>query len=235
MTTEHLDTPVSRQRKLDQFSLSADTTGILFFARHTLAKITPPVTFLLSSVLRVYADDHQRLARVADPLRVMALYWLLVCQKVYVVVPGDEKFTSATAILVGFFTALILPQGKLFELQIELSSQPIELRVFHFSKSRPVVKTTHGAKHLRLHLYPIALQCSEIDQQDIVSTAGMAFDSRVKITINDFTGKLMSVNHSFLAVLLLEDSLRHKQHQNNCMAIRLDTLGSQQRSLRLLP
>jgi hypothetical protein len=63
----------------------------------------------------------------------------------------------------------------------------------------------------------------------------MAFDSRVKITINDFTGKLMSVNHSFLAVLLLEDSLRHKQHQNNCMAIRLDTVGSQQRSLRLLP
>jgi len=66
---------------------------------------------------------------------------------VTVVVPGNERFTSATTILVGLVTALILPLGKLFELQIELSSLPIELRAFNSSKLSPVVQTTHGAKY----------------------------------------------------------------------------------------
>ncbi|MGB5135667.1 MAG: undecaprenyl-phosphate glucose phosphotransferase [Prochlorococcaceae cyanobacterium] len=72
-----------------------------------------PLPSPLGGVLRGHAGDLHRLLRLLDPLLVTGLFWLLVCRTLPASVQGESGF--APSIVVGLCTALILPQGKLYQ------------------------------------------------------------------------------------------------------------------------
>lgn len=77
-----------------------------------MVTISPQIPFPWGGVLRDHARDLHRLMRLADPLLVMGLFWLLVCRNIPDTGDGDNGV--AITIVVGLCTALILPQGKIY-------------------------------------------------------------------------------------------------------------------------
>jgi len=63
--------------------------------------------------MRDHAGDFNRLLRLLDPLLVMGLFWLLVCGPHSNSACGQNELP--TLIVVGLCTAMILPQGKVYQ------------------------------------------------------------------------------------------------------------------------
>jgi len=62
-------------------------------------------------LLHAYGNDLYRLQRLCDPLLVLALFWLVVVHRLPAHVPQQGLLAT---LLVGFCTALILPQGRIY-------------------------------------------------------------------------------------------------------------------------
>jgi len=65
-----------------------------------------------SGLLRAYGDDLNRLQRLLDPLLMTLLFWLLVLPHTQAS-SGREDLVAL--LLVGLATALVLPQGRLYQ------------------------------------------------------------------------------------------------------------------------
>lgn len=71
-----------------------------------------PTSYPWTGFLRLHANDLTRLQRLIDPLFVATSFNLLVLDRVSTVLPLEA---ALALVVVAVLTALILPQGKLYQ------------------------------------------------------------------------------------------------------------------------